>query len=110
MAVSALLDPQFTDSEFSTQTIGPEKVCPPFVERDDVFIVYQRADPLFLAPNAAAVRPYIALVAVVEQVPPLRRASHAQGFQVVRDVEEALALAALINGVENGVCSFAFRV
>ena len=104
VAVSALLDPQLGDSEFPPQAIRPEKVRPPLIERDDVFIVYQRADPLFLAPNAAAVRPDVALVAVVEQMTPLRRASHAQGFQIVRDVEEAVTFAAPINGVENGVC------
>ena len=83
VAVPALLDPKVGEADFRAEAVGPEQVRSPLVEGDDVPVLDEGADPLFLAPDGAPVGPDVPLVAVVEVVAPLRGAPLAQRLDVV---------------------------
>ena len=71
--VAAHLDPEIVEAELAAVALGPEQVRAALVHRDDVLVAELGADPLLLAPDARAVRPRRALVALVEQAHPRRR-------------------------------------
>ncbi|RKX23695.1 MAG: hypothetical protein DRP47_12430, partial [Candidatus Zixiibacteriota bacterium] len=65
------------------------------------------ADPLLLAPHAAAVGPLNGAGALVEQGPPLGGAALLQRLQVVLHVQQAPAVLAPVDDVVDGVAAAA---
>jgi len=70
VGVAAQFDPQIVHTHDLPETLGPEKVGAAFIERDDVVVFDLGQDPLLLAPDAGAVGPLVALVAVLEKLHP----------------------------------------
>src|SRR5439155_6538186 len=77
----------------------PEQVRAALVQADNVALVELWSDPLFFAPHPAAVWPRGALVAVVEQLHPRRRATRPQRVEVMRDFEQPVARGAAVQHV-----------
>src|SRR5690606_39224477 len=77
--------------ELVTVALCPEQIGAALVHRDDVVVGDRGHDPLALAPNARPVGPLVQLVALVEQLGPLRARALGQGSEVVNDFEQPTA-------------------
>src|SRR5262245_63770769 len=97
MAVAALLHPEVGDPEHLAEALRPEEVRAPLVHGDDVLVVDLREHPLLLAPDRRAVGPLAGLVAVVEEPHPGHGAPVAKRLDVVADLEQVPAAAAVVD-------------
>ena len=105
--VAAHLDPEILDPDRLAVALGPEDVGAALVHRDDVLVADFRTDPFLLAPDARAVRPRGALVAIVEEAHPRDRAAVPQGLDVVRDLQQLPAGGAVVNRLPDGMLAVA---
>ena len=99
VAVAALLDPQIGHPDLVSQPLGPEQVGAALEGGHDVVVRDARTDPLALAPDAAAVRPLGAQIALVEERFPVVRGTLPQGVQVVTHLQEVATARAAVNDV-----------
>jgi hypothetical protein len=67
-------------------------------------------DPFLFAPNAGAIGPFIAFVTLLEELHPGGGPATGEGGEVVVDLEERLALPALVNDGVEGILGPALRV
>ena len=51
MAISALFDPEILQTEFTTQTLRPEKIGPSLIQGNYIIVVNHRADYLLFPPD-----------------------------------------------------------
>ncbi len=105
--VAAHLDPEILDPDRPAVALGPEDVGAALVHRDDVLVADLGTDPLLLAPDARAVRPRGALVAIVEEAHPRDRAAVPQGLDVVRDLQQLPAGGAVVDRLPDGMLAVA---
>src|SRR5262249_29134380 len=97
MAVAAELDPQVREPQRLAEAIRPKQVRAAFVHRDDAVVVELRHHPLFLAPDAAGVRPAVAALALVEEARPARGIALFERVQVMANFQELAALGAVVD-------------
>src|SRR4029079_16272918 len=97
VGVAALLHPQLVEAQRVAEAVGPEQVRAALVHRDDVLVADLGTDPLLLAPDRRSVGPRRALVSLVEQPHPRRRAAIAQRLDVVADLEQIAAGGAVVD-------------
>src|SRR5690606_13889362 len=114
VGVPALLDPQVLEPDLAPVAPGPEQVRVTLVHRHDVLVVDVGANPFLLAPDARAVRPLVAVRALLEAPLPGGGRGLAQLVHVVDDLEqpavargvdhlvEAVALRGIVQGFEPG--------
>ena len=108
--VAAQLEPQIIHPDHLAETLRPEQVRPPFVQRHDVVVADLRQDPFLLAPDTGAVRPLVALVAVLEELHPRRGAALGQRRRVVLHLQQRMALLALVHDGVQRIGGSALRV
>jgi hypothetical protein len=84
-----LFDPEFLDAEFLAEPLRPEQVAATFLHGHYVVVSYSGTNHLLFAPDATAVRPICAHIALIEQASPLASRASAQGIHVVTDFHQA---------------------
>ncbi len=88
MGVAAQFDPQTVQAQDFAKTLGPEKIGAPFVERDDVLVVNLGEYPFLFAPDPGAVRPFVALVTIGEELLPVLGGAASQCLAIMLHLQQ----------------------
>jgi len=101
VAVATEFYPEVGDADFFAQPLGPEAVRVALIHRYYVLIIELGADKLLLAPDPAAVGPFRRARAAFEELHPGGGTAILQGLNVVLDVQQAAAILASVDDVED---------
>src|SRR6185436_21148000 len=104
MAVATELHPRLAQPDLPAVALRPEQVRAALIHRDDEVVIDIRHHPFTLAPDAGAVGPTGALVALVEELAPICAALGAQRRHVVLHLQQPAAGRAAVNGLRDRPC------
>ena len=99
MTVATLLNPEVGDAYLLSEPFRPEEIRTSLEHGNDVFIINDWANELFLPPDAAAIGVFGSHVTPFEEFYPCRRAATFQRFNIVFDFQQPTAASATINHV-----------
>ena len=110
MGVAAELNPELVHTDHFSEALRPKQIGAAFVDGNDILVINLRQNPFFLAPDARAVRPLIAFVALLEKLLPGSGITLGQSGGIVLDFEERIAFRTLVNDGVQRILRSALRV